>query len=323
MGILENKPDGISEPSWIRYIRNRILKKKNFLVLVTGQTGSGKSYTCLSVCSTLDKNFNVNRVVFGLRGLMELINSGDFPAGTCIMWDEFQLDASNRNWQSLTNKLLNSLLSTFRHKNFILIINAPYSDFIDSHTKKLLHSEWEVTGIDYASEMTILKPQVIQYNSRRKQFYYKYLRVRTSKGVSPVTKWKVPKPSKDLVEAYEKKKTEFTSALNEDIERQLNKLDNRHEEKRKPLTEIQARVLQLMSKYGDTKRVAEELSLDRRTIQFHVSQARKKGYEYGKTTDKERKDDKGVLDNDISFNNERHLTQFSSNGNSKKLNKVI
>ncbi len=287
------------EPSWIRYIRNRILKRKNFLALVSGTTGSGKSWSCLSVALMLDKNFGSDRVVFGLRGLMELINSGEkFPAGTVFVWDEFQIEGGNRNWQSLTNKLLNSLLSTFRHKNFIVLINAPYSDFIDSQSKKLLHAEWEVTGIDYNNEKTIMKPMVIQYNSRRKQFYYKYLRVKTKRGVSPITKWKIPKPPKWIVEEYERRKTEFTTNLNKEIERQLDKLDSK--DKKKPLTDKQEEILDLMSKHQDVPTVAKELKTTERTVYFHIAQARKKGYDYEKASENNAKSDKGVQYSDIS-----------------------
>jgi len=125
MAILKQKSLK-QDPSWIRYIRNRIIKKKNFLALISGATGSGKSWSCLSIALMLDKSFNEERIIFGLKGLMKLINSGEnFSAGTVFVWDEFQVDISNRSWQSLTNKLLTSLLSTFRHKQFILLINAP------------------------------------------------------------------------------------------------------------------------------------------------------------------------------------------------------
>lgn len=282
MSILTEQQTQEQEPSWIRYIRNRILKKKNFLALISGPTGSGKSWSCLSIASMLDKNFSSDRIVFGLRGLMTLINSGEkFPAGSTFVWDEFQVSGGARSWQSLTNRLLNSLLSTFRHKNFIVLINAPYSDFIDSQSKKLLHAEWEVCGLDYDSEKTILKPMCIQYNSRRKQFYYKYLRVKTPRGISPVTKWKIPKPPRWLVEDYERKKTTFTTNLNKEIERQLDHLDNKN--KKKPLTEKQEQILDLMTKYQNTSKVAEELKISERSVYFHLAQARKKGYEHEKT----------------------------------------
>ena len=286
MNILQNTDNINQEPSWIRYIRNRISKKKNFLALVCGATGSGKSWSCLSIAKALDKNFTSERIVFGLRGLMELINSGEhFPAGTVFVWDEFQIDAGNRNWQSLTNKLLSSLLSTFRHKNFILLINAPYSDFIDSQSKKLLHAEWEVTGIDFDTQKTILKPSIIQYNSRRRKFYFKYLRVHTKKGVSPIVKWKISRPSQELIESYEKMKTNFTTNLNKSIEAQLVEQDEKYSDsKDKPLTDLQKKVIELMQKYQNGKKVAQEMKTTPRTVWFHLAQAKKKGYTYDKPT---------------------------------------
>lgn len=277
MAILKVSTQG-KDPSWVRYIHRRIANKKNFLCLVSGQTGSGKSWSCLSVALMLDKNFDSSRIVFGLRGLMDLINSQDnFPAGTVFVWDEFQIEAGNRSWQSLTNKLLNSLLSTFRHKRFIVLINAPYADFIDSHSKKLLHAEWEVQSIDYSKQTTKIKPMVIQYNSRRRQFYYKYLRVNGKRGIAPIKAWNVPKPPKWLVEDYEGMKNSFTRDLNREIQEQLD-LQELKKKKKKPLTQMQADCIELTEKYRSSMKVAEILGITPRTVQFHLSQARKKGY---------------------------------------------
>lgn len=285
MVFLKSQKTQEQEPSWIRYIRNRIKKKKNFLALVSGATGSGKSYSCLSIGMMLDPNFNPERIVFGLKGLMQLINSKEnFPVGSCFVWDEFSIEANNRSWQSLTNKLLNSLLTTFRHKRFILLVNAPYSDFVDSQSKKLLHAEFEVQSIDYGSEKTILKPMLIQYNGRRRHFYYKYLRVKTSKGICPIKKWGIPKPPKWIVEAYEKMKVEFTTKLNESIEEQLNDLES--SKQKKPLTDKQQRVFDLMKKYDDVVLVAKELDVTPRNVFYTIQAIKKKGYSYGLDTEK-------------------------------------
>jgi hypothetical protein len=230
----------------------------------------------------LDKNFNADRVIFGLKGLMKLINSEEkFPAGSVFLWDEFQIGASNRNWQSLTNKLLNQLLSTFRHKQFILLINSPYSDFCDSQTIKLLHAEFEILGIDFDKEETILKPQIIQYNSRKKKFYYKYLRIRNARGqVSRVNKWRIPKPPKWLTDGYEEKKTSFTANLNKSIEKQLQDLEGDDvTEVKKELTLKQREVYDSYIKHkGNVSEVAEEIGITSRAIYFQINLIKKKGF---------------------------------------------
>ncbi len=278
MPLLKDKTEK-TEPTWIRYIRNRIKNHKNFLVQVTGSTGSGKSWSAIQIALMLDKNFDTSRIVFGLRGLMNLINSGEkYPAGSVFLWDEFQIDSSSRNWQSLTNRLLNSLLSTFRHKNFILIITTPYSDFIDSQARKLMHAEFITTSIDYKTKKVKLKPMVIQYNSRNRKFYYKYLRVQSLNGMSKrIERWGIDKPPKWIVDDYETMKIEFTTQLNKDIGKQLDSLDKPTKE-RKPLTDIQKQVFFLMKKYNNTEKVAEKLGITPRTIRFHLQQGKKKGY---------------------------------------------
>jgi len=47
----------------IRYIRKRITQNKNFLALFTGPTGSGKSWTSLSIAEMLNEDFNISRLV--------------------------------------------------------------------------------------------------------------------------------------------------------------------------------------------------------------------------------------------------------------------
>lgn len=272
------KREGRNEPSWVSYVKGRISKNKNMIIHMSGKVGSGKSWTALSIARQLDASFNADKVVFGLRGLMNLINSGEnFKAGTAFVWDEFQIDASNRNWQSLTNKLLNSLLSTFRHRRFILIITAPYSDFLDSNSRKLVDAELECVKIDYTTKKVKVKPQLLQYNSRYKKFYYKYLRIRDSRGlVSPLKAWNVQRPPKDLILEYEKLKTNFTNELNADIQRQLDELEGK--KSKQPLTAIQENVIKFMAEYKDIAKVSELLKISERTIQFHIAQAKKKGY---------------------------------------------
>ncbi len=273
-------PTKVKQSYWIQYIKSRIRRKKNFLCLISGPTGSGKSWTALSIASKLDENFGPHRIVFGFENMMKLINEGEkeLKAGSVIMWDEFQIDAGNRSWQSLTNKLLNSLLSTFRHKNLILLITSPYADFIDSHSRKLLHAEFEITNIDFENKKTRMKPLAIQYNSRFRKFFYKYLRVKTERGIAPVKSWKVDKPPQWLVDDYERMKNEFTTDLNKSIEKQLEEMKGKKTQERKPLTVLQETAMKLMSKYENSSKVSEEMGLTVRTVNFHISQSRNKGY---------------------------------------------
>ncbi len=271
MGLVLQKD---KEPSWVRYIKQRIRKNKNFLCFISGQTGSGKSYSSLRIAEMVDPNFNIERVVFSGTELMKLINSGTLKKGSAIVFEEAGIGLSNRNWQSTTNKMLNFLVQTFRHRNFILIFNSPYLDFVDAATRRLFHAEFRTMSIDFKEKKCKLKPQHIQYNSRLKKFYYKYLKVITPEGTIPVKRWNVSKPSKELLQDYEEKKTEFTDRLNAEIMKELEDANSNTKE----LTEKQKEVLDVLEDGNTMSNAAKILGKDVSSISRTVKYIEKKGY---------------------------------------------
>jgi len=224
-----NKP---KEKHWISYIKSRIKKNKNFLGFISGQTGSGKSWSSLSICEDLDADFNIDRVVFSGLELMNLINSDKLKRGSAICFEEVGVEISNKNWASVTNKMLNYLIQTFRHRGFILVMNSPYMDFVDSATRKLFHAEFQTTGINFNTAECKLKPHLIQYNGRIRKFYYKRLKVIKPEGIIPVDLWKVKKPSDNLIKDYEQKKREYTDNLNKRIYEELQDVHDKRNKKR-------------------------------------------------------------------------------------------
>ena len=224
--------------SLVRYIHKRIRNNKNFLATITGPTGSGKSWSGLSMAELIDPTFTVDRVIFKARELMKLIREGNLKPGSVILWDEAGIDLSNRNWQSVTNKMLNALLQTFRHRNFILLFTVPFHDFIDSASRKLFHADFETQKINKNQQVVIIKPKLLQYNSNLCKWYRKYLKITENGHLVKIKRWAVPKPSDELIKAYEEKKTKFTSSLNDDIDNQLSKL----EEKDKPKEDMSTNI---------------------------------------------------------------------------------
>lgn len=269
----------IKEYLFVKYIRRRIEQNKNFLGIITGQTGSGKSWSGLSIGEMLDKDFGIDRVIFRGTELMELINSDKLPKrkGIVILFDEAGIDLSSRSWQSMTNKLLNFLLQTFRHRCFVLLFTTPYEDFVDSATRKLFHSELKTVSIDFGKKTTKIKPMLLQYNPELKKFYKKFLRVATGHGALPLKEWNVPAPSKKLVEEYERKKNVFTSQLNKGIEFELKKLSGFGDQK--PLTELQKRIKECWDKgILMLKDISASIGKSIGQISINEGYMRRKGY---------------------------------------------
>ena len=223
------------EHSWITYIKSRIKQNLNFMAIAEGQTGVGKSWSMLSVSYLIDPDFTVDQVAFSFRDVMKIIVDPTFQKKKwkVILFDEAQTDINNRTWQSLSNKLMLYLTSTFRHQNIIFLMTSPYSDFMDSATMKLVHCKFIMKGVNRKTGLSNCRPKLQQYNGKMKKFYEHSLVVSSKKGTIKITNWGIPKPPKHLVDLYEEKKTEFTSQLNLDIKRQLDEAFEKAQGKKK------------------------------------------------------------------------------------------
>ena len=254
------------EYSWIKYIKKRIADNKNFLGMFVGPTGSGKSFSALSVLEMLNKEFDIDMVVFDAKSLMKLINSRKYDKKiegnvTGFLWDEAGINLSSRQWQSITNRVINFLLQTFRHKNFVLLFTAPYMDFVDKATRKLFHAVFETAGIDKKNQTVIVKPKQLEYNADKGKFYYHYLKIiKNGKGYIKIKRWAIPRPSPEVEKEYEKKKIAFTTELNKQIEESLSTEKSLISKPKKPLTPRQQLILECWKKGIKTlKEIAKEV----------------------------------------------------------------
>lgn len=254
------------ENSFIQWIKQRIKNNLNFLAIAEGETGIGKSWALLSIAWQIDNSFEPRQVAFSFREVMSIINSEWFPKKDwkIILFDEAQTSISNRSWQSLTNKLMNYLISTFRHQNIILLMTSPYSDFLDNQTMKLMHCKFDIKGHDRKKKLTKIRPLLLQYNSQRQKTYYHSLFVIRNGKYNKLINWYVPKPPKHLIDPYEKDKIAFTDRLNKEIMAELDSLN--HEPNEKSFldqgTTLQRQAKELYVKHkGNIKAISKELHI--------------------------------------------------------------
>jgi len=217
----------------IEEIKNRLLEQnKNWLAIITGGTGSGKSWSALRLAEMIDPDFNITKVCFTSKDFMKTLNSDKIKKGACIVFDEAGVGIPSREWYSVSNKLINYVLQTFRHRNLAVIFTTPSFEFIDSQARKLFHFYFETMKIYRRAGVCILKPLMIQHNPRLGKTYFKYPEY--PEGL--LKRLKVHKPSHELIMAYERKKKLFSKKLGEDIEETLAAASEK-ERKSKPLTD--------------------------------------------------------------------------------------
>ncbi len=246
------------ESSIITLAKKKLRLNLNFVGVFTGKLGSGKTYGMISFAQEADPEFDVDKqVVFDFKGVMNLTTQDWFKNKDIkiIGWDEPQITISNRAWQSQMNKLVNYLFSTFRHQNIVLLMAAPYKDFLDSQTMKLLHWEFQCSKIDRRKGECHIYLKYQQYNSDKKKTYPHPLYVIRDGKRKKMRVWRVKKPTKEAIKIYEKNKTTFTSKLNEDI---LKKLEEMEVPSKLLNTDTEDDFLKLYDKFnGDVKKIAE------------------------------------------------------------------
>jgi len=214
-------------------VRDRVYNQnKNWLCVVLGETGSGKSYCAMTIAELLDPEFNIDRVCFTPREFMNLLNSGGLKKGSAIILDEAGILLSSRNWYSVTNKLINYVLQSFRHRNLFCLFTTPSISFLDSQARLLFHDQLEPIKIVKSENKVICKLKHMQVNVSKGKIYRKYHL--EPKNVV-LHRFHIFLPSQKLIRDYEKKKEQYTRELGIDIENTLTRMDE--QEKRTPTNE--------------------------------------------------------------------------------------
>jgi ABC-type oligopeptide transport system ATPase subunit len=209
-------------------IHKRINKyNKNWLAVIVGETGSGKSYSAMKLAELLDPTFNISRVVFTPKGFIKLLNKGKLRKGNIIIFDECGVGLSSRNWYNTINKVIGYILQTFRHRNLGVIFTSPDISFVDVQARKLFHTYFETLKIDYEKGLVATKVFRIQTNPRFNKSYFKRYRLESKGGKYALKTLYISMPSKELIRSYEAKKRRYTKKLGQKVEEEVDKLDEK------------------------------------------------------------------------------------------------
>lgn len=159
-------------------------ENKNFLVLVTGETGSSKSYSSvrLSECieSKLHPTYSVKNICMNFLSFMKVLtdrSEGRLKKGQSLVYEELGISADSDEWWSKTNKILKYILQTFRTRNLCVFFTVPDDILIDKKIKSMFHAVMEMQYIDFKTGIAWFKLYKIQRKSSRSRkgatVYYK------------------------------------------------------------------------------------------------------------------------------------------------------
>ena len=204
-----------------RQIRERLTKNdQNYLLLISGGTGSGKSNAAISIAAALDNRFSFEQVVMTPKEFLTLIKERTLNSGQFIVFDEAAQAMNRQRWYDALNQAIASTIEIFREQNLGLILTTALPNKINNDVKQLMHAEAITIGIDRLAEEVNLNYVNLQYNPRVKAEPYRH-HPKDNQGRS-IKILKVPKAPEDIWLPYYQKKKDFNDATTEKHLRKVN-----------------------------------------------------------------------------------------------------
>jgi adenylate kinase family enzyme len=204
-----------------RHCYNNVWQRDmNATFVIVGTPGKGKSTLGLKIAEDLDKTFTVDRVCYSVQDMVALLakrtqtGKAALKPGSVVLFDEIVNDSGSYSRTALSkhNQIMNFVIANMRARRIILIICLPKFTQLDKDIREVgLTGVFQMITIDRVRQRSKAKfkwrnadeitgnmidpfPRLVDPNSKEK---FKITRV-----------W-FGKPSKELENAYKKKKFEY------------------------------------------------------------------------------------------------------------------
>jgi len=240
--IYKGKP---LDNSWCRWAVYRVRRRNNSTnIRFTGDTGSGKSWSALSVAERmagmLGYKLTKDNIYFSITDIINRVSREDPKAGTIFFLDEQQIGASSKEHNTIRGEAYTAFMSTVRSKRYIFISTLPFADMTIKKVRRLFHLEIETQGIDFSNKTVRTKPRLLDHSKTKDKVYRKRLLIVYNDPVAKLTRtnkldfWDISRPSDEIIEIYETMKQEFQKKLYKHLAQKLEKYENRDNEEEGP-----------------------------------------------------------------------------------------
>lgn len=214
---------------------HRLNTNRNWLAIIAGETGSGKSWTAAKMGEDLsamtNRPFTSKNIVFEADALLEFIQNS--KPRSVIVLDEAGVELAAREFMSQRNRSMGKVFQVFRYKQLALIWTLPDLSMIDIQIRKLIHSFIETQPIDYVREKTRVKWFNIYIDRWTGDITRQFPRVKIN-GVTYVARgFSFGKPNMDIIKPYEQNKNVFFDKLLKDARNDIAQADGKPQLKKK------------------------------------------------------------------------------------------
>jgi ABC-type multidrug transport system ATPase subunit len=258
----------------MNYIINQIYHSpKNVIIVVVGQPGTGKSNTGVKLMYELNPELKTRdadevmneRVAFNSDRFMEILQDGRLHKGDVVIWDEPQVGLNSRDAMTKYNKLINSVLTTFRHRQLVTIFCTPSLSYIDSAARKVISLFISMGDMNVQQGWSNIKVYQFKYNALADE--YVPMRIRFMDGRDHTLKeyagGRVYRLPPNVEAAYKKHSVSWKTEIVSSVKSKLNK--ELAEAKVKPvLANIERELLSLkFDKHMDKDEIVDHTGLQK------------------------------------------------------------
>jgi ABC-type dipeptide/oligopeptide/nickel transport system ATPase component len=161
-------------------VKYRVLKKDHdWVACIDGEEGCGKSVLGMQLCTYLDPNFTINKIVFNAEQLIDIIKSPTTEKGSAILLDEAYSAINARAAMTEVNRSVIAVATEMRQRNlFVIVVLPSYFDLdrtIAIHrTKALFHVYLDA---EFNRGQYIIFPKDVKrelYHIGKKKYSYAY-----------------------------------------------------------------------------------------------------------------------------------------------------
>lgn len=211
-----------------KYISNRFKANKNIIIVATGSTGSGKSYTGLRIMEHwYNHYFNsevpIENICFSLEDVAKRLKDRNLKRYEFLMLEEAGANLGASDFQAKISKVFTYILQSFRSMNIGLIMTLPVLTMLNKQARQLLHAHLTTEGIE--GGLCKLKIKIHQLNQHTGKSYWKapIISYLGTKRKMPYITYSLA--SENLRKNYEHKKEEFVYQLVDNFEDNIKSKD--------------------------------------------------------------------------------------------------
>lgn len=217
-------------------IRTLIFKKnRNVLIVITGGTGTGKSYVAIKMAKDLDPTFTEEtmkeRIISEPKDFLNIMDNPTLTKGKVLIFDEAGVGIPAREWYSINNRAIDYILQTFRYKNLIVIFTVPLLSYIDTHARKLFRFYMETVDVDFTERTNEVKAFEFSINPKTGKVYMKYPVLKYKGYWRKFTRWKFSIAPAKIVHKYEKIALEIKERIQQKERKKLADVEEKERER--------------------------------------------------------------------------------------------